>query len=89
MPLKMGTLAKGSRRNFSQSEFESQALGTEFLCAIVSVCLIAVTAQLTHNVEGGMPFKYTPLLLSCTWSRNVLLVGCPVLLQWKHKGTES
>lgn len=87
MPLKMGTLAKGSRRNFSHSEFE--ALGTEFLCAIVSVFLIAVTAQLTHNVESGMPFKYRPSLLPCTWSRAVVLVGSPAPLQLKHKGTES
>lgn len=83
----MGTLAKGSRRNFSHSEFE--ALGTEFLCAIVSVFLIAVTAQLTHNVESGMPFKYRPSLLPCTWSRAVVLVGSPAPLQLKHKGTES
>lgn len=64
MPLNMEALAKGSRRNFSHSaESESLALGTEFLCAIVSVCLIAVTAPLTHNVEGGMPLKYAPLSL--------------------------
>lgn len=89
MPLKMGTLAKGSRRNFYQSEFESQALGTEFLCAIVSVFLIEVTAQLTHNVESGMPFKYSLLLLPCTCSRAVVLVSSPAPFQLKHKGTES
>lgn len=97
MLLKMGTLAKGSSGNFSRAlggtfshfEFESQALGTEFLCAIVSVFLITVTAQLTHNVESGMPFKYSPLLLPCTCSRAVVLVGSAAPLQLKHKGTES
>lgn len=78
----------GSRRTFSHSEFESQALGTEFLCAIVSVFLI-VSQPRSHNVESGMPFKYSPLLLPCTWSRAVVLVGSPAPLQLKHKGTES
>lgn len=77
----MGTLAKGSRRNFSHSEFESQALGTEFLRAIVSVFLIAVTGQLTRSVESANPFKCSPLLLPCTCSRAVVLVCSPAETQ--------
>lgn len=53
----------------------------------MSVCLIAVTARLAYNVEGGMPLKYTPLLLPSVWSRAVTLAGCPVPLQLKCKGT--
>lgn len=80
----MGALAKGSRRNFSHSE--SLALGTEFLCAIVSVCLIEVTARLAYNAEGGMPLKYALLSVPSVWSRALTLVGCPVPLQLKCKG---
>lgn len=88
MPLKMEDLAKDLRRNFSHlAESESLALGTEFLCAIVSVCLIAVVAQFAYNVEGGMPLKYAALLLPLVVSRAVTLVGCPVPLQLKCRRT--
>lgn len=80
----MGTLAKGSRRNFSHSEFESQALGTEFLRAIVSVFLIAVTGQLTAVWRAQI---LSNAALYC-FLAPVAELWCWCALQLKHKRTE-
>lgn len=85
MTLKMGTLAKGSRRNFSHSEFESQALGTEFLCAIVSVFLIAVTGS-SHTMWR---VQYLSSAALCCFLAPVAELWCWCALQLEHKGTES